>query len=259
MSRVFKSWAGDTPARRGPRFTVLRDLAELWRPSARGPVDPAHRGRRVPRLGWNQLHAVSPLVTALPRFELEVVGREALVGIQTPFVLAVNAAGTLDRQILWLALPRKLRPRSHGLSRALSDGRTVVVFSADPAGGRLVGEFPATAAELATQHSVDIVPVGIVGSYRLADTLKLRLHSRPKVSVRFGSPVHVRGRAIDEITQDVQVRVESLVGEGDLSWWEVEQRRRGIVAATPVVGARWRRLWQQAQPRPRASRARIWR
>lgn len=258
MSRELKAWARDSEVRRGPRCTLLRDAIDVWRTSTPRLVPTPGRRPRPERLGWSQLQSVGPLIARLPRFELEVVGRDALLGIQTPLVFAVNEAGALDQRILRLALPRVLRPASHSLSRSLSRGRPVVVFSDEPRGGRLVGEFQTIAAELATQHSVAIVPVGIVGSYRLADTLQLRLNTRPKVSVRFGAPVHARGQAIGQITQEVQVRVESLVGEGDLSWWEIEQRRTGARMAQPTPTARWRRLWEQAAPRERSKHRRIW-
>src|SRR5690606_34360853 len=136
----------------------------------------------------------------------------------------------------------------------------VVTFSNEPSGGRLVGEFSMVAAELAAQHSVAIVPVGIVGGFRLSDTLKLRLNRKPKVSVRFGAPSYVRTLGIEEVTQEIQARVEFLVGEGELSWWEVERRRLGGPDGSPAAMPRWRRLWEQAAPRPAAEgRRRIWR
>lgn len=259
MTRQLKAWSHNNRPRRSPRFTFLRDMAATRRPPKLDPNFGRHRPRSGFRLARDYLRRVRLLAALWPRFDVEVVGSDALVGLQTPFVFAVNEAGALDQQVLALALPRALRPTMRRPSKALSRGRNVVVFSAEPRGGRLVGEFADTAAELAKQHSVAVVPVGLVGSFRLADTLKLRLRNKPKVSVRFGAPVHVRARAIDEVTDEIQIRVEHLVGEGELSWWDVERRRRDN-PTTPVEGvARWRRLWDQAEPKPGSARRRIWR
>lgn len=205
------------------------------------------------------LRGRATLAQLLAPFRIETVGRDALVGLEAPFVLAVNEAGRLDQQILALALPRRLRPALRRPSSALSRGRNVVVFSNDPEAGRSVGEFDTTAAELAAQHGVPVVPVGIVGSYRLPDTLQLKLTTRPLVSVRFGSPVRARNRSLEEVTEELQSRVEHLVGEGTLSWWEVERRRGGAPADDAPPRARWIRLWQQGAPRAEARARRIWR
>lgn len=260
MSRELKSWATDSQRRRGPRFTLFGDVAQLLRGPVRRP-DGAPREIEQPtnRLGWQQLSAINLAGLFTPRVDLEVVGSDALVGLDTPFIFVANEAGRLDHQLLRAALPRRLRPHARGLSRALSKGRNVVVFSEDPHGGRSVGEFGTVAAELAKQHSVAIVPVGIVGTFRLAQTLKLRLVRKPKVSVRFGAPIYARGQSLDDVTREVQASVEHLVNEGELSWWEVQRRRLGGPDTRPATMPRWRRLWEQAAPRPSTpARRRIW-
>lgn len=259
MTRQLKSWARSHKPRRGPKLTLLNDLAVMGLRRPPQQTSQPRRSRSSLRLARDYARRIRVLAALWPRFDVEVVGGDALVGLETPFVLAVNEAGTLDQQVLALALPRGLRPTTRRPSRALSKGRNVVVFSSEPCGERLVGEFDFTAAELAKQHSVAVVPVGLVGSFRLADTLKLRLRNKPKVSVRFGAPMHVTTRSIDDVTDEVQARVEHLVGEGELSWWDVERRRTSgdEPAAQPV--ARWRRLWDQAEPRGEAARRRIWR
>lgn len=260
MSRSLKSWADDGKPRRGPRFTFFRDLATMWRPGVRRPTGVPPKEEQAPRrLSWQQLGAINFAQMFATQIDLSTVGRDALVGLERPFIFAVNEAGPLDHRLLSIALPRRLRPRSRSLSRALSQGRNVVVFSQEPVGGRVVGEFDTTAAELARQHSVAIVPVGIIGSFRLADTLKLPLNRKPKVSVSFGSPIHIGARSLDDTTREVQARVEHLVGEGELSWWEVEQRRLGGPDVEHTSMPRWRRLWEQAAVRPKPSRRRIWR
>lgn len=259
MSRQLKAWARSHKPRRGPRITLLNDIATM---GIRGKTQKTSQPRRSGgslRLARDYVRRIRLLAALWPRFDIEVVGSDALVGLETPFVLAVNEAGTLDQQVLALALPRGLRPVTRGPSKALIKGRNVVVFSGEPCGGRLVGEFDDTAAELAKQHLVAIVPVGLVGSFRLADTLKLRLRNKPKVSVRFGAPVHVRARSIDEVTDEVQTRVEHLVGEGELSWWDVERRREGGPSTASARVPKWRRLWDQADVKRGTDHRRIWR
>ncbi|WP_297740494.1 hypothetical protein [uncultured Tessaracoccus sp.] len=259
MTRQLKSWARSHKPRRGPKITLFSDLATMgFRRQAPQTSQPRRTGNNL-RLARDYARRIRVLAALWPRFDVEVVGGDALVGLETPFVLAVNEAGTLDQQVLALALPRALRPTTRRPSHALSKGRNVVVFSGEPIGERLVGEFDVTAAELAKQHSIAIVPVGLVGSFRLADTLKLRLRNKPKVSVRFGAPVHVATRSIDDVTDEVQARVEHLVGEGELSWWDVERRRTSGDAPASPRAAKWRRLWDQAEPRNDGARRRIWR
>lgn len=260
--RELKSWAYDSKPKRRFKVTILGDLAGLFLRPARKPEGaPIRKAESGGRLGWHQLGFGSATANwRLPMVDIETVGSDALVGLERPFIFAVNDGGSLDGQLLNAALPRGLRPSNGRPSKALSQGRNVVVYSSEPDGGRLVGEFSTVAAQLATQHSAPIIPVGIVGSFRLSDTLKLRLDRKPKVSVRFGSAVYPRGRTIEQLTFDVQSRVEQLVGEGELTWWDVERRRGGGEQETPREMARWRRLWGQAAPRSRGvERTRVWR
>lgn len=262
MSRTLKSWARDSGDRRPrPRFTLLPDLLSMWLTRSRRPKGaPPRVEQQGSRVGVQELYSLNLRRLFSLRVNLEVVGDGSLLGVQRPMIFAVNEAGSLDLQLLRRALPAPLRPASRSLSQALRKRRNVVVFSDDPDSGRLVGEFDTTVAELAHQHFVPIIPVGIVGSYRLYHTLKLRLVRPPKVSVRFGAPLYPSGATIEEVTRQVQARVEHLVGEGDLTWWEVERRRDGGPAVTTPAWPRWRRLWEQAAPRENAGRARrIWR
>lgn len=256
MTRELKKWSCGG-GRRRKRFALVADVAQVFLPSA----VPAGAGeRRKSRRGTRLSDVRTSFLSALfwPRVEVEVVGAESLLGLETPMVFAVNEIGAYDMQILRMALPRSLRPREHQLTRALAKRRNVAVTSNEPKDGRLVGEFSTVAAELAKQHSVSIVPVGIVGSYGLADKLQLPLKRRPKVSVRFGAPVSVLGKSIEEATDQVQARVEALVGEGELSWWEVEQRRVRTGVQPMAEVPRWRRLWEQGQRRDGDGQNRIW-
>lgn len=192
------------------------------------------------------------------RVDFEVVGADALTGVQTPFVLGVNHCGQLGYQVLRMALPRRLRPVLQGPSRALGRRKNAVVMSQHPSGGRLVGEFDSEAAALASQHNVALIPVGVVGTIGLREILRLALRTKPKVSIRFGAPIYLRGRSLGEATGVLQARVERLVAEGDLSWWEVERRRGTDVAEEPEAAPRWRRLWRQGAPRTEEKGSRIW-
>lgn len=263
MSRELPSWAQTKRASKKPRLTLPADLLDALRatlsrrkPSGVPPKPvPSHEfTTRAERPGRHLTLRLLGL-----RFEIELVGDDSLTGLRRPFVLAANEQGALDYQLLRLSLPSSLRPTNITPSRSLARGRNVVVFTDDPSAGRQVGEFSDVAAGVAGQHNVAVVPVGLVGTFKLKDILKLPLRARPKVSIRFGAPIYPRGQSITEATDELQRRVEQLVLEGDLSWWTVE-RRRAEGPRPPVDEAvpRWRRLWDQAAP-TRDAGPRIWR
>ncbi|MFT3886854.1 MAG: hypothetical protein QM713_01635 [Arachnia sp.] len=262
MTRTLPSWA---QARRGkprPALTLPGDLVQAargvllhQRPAGAPPKPRVARdlGLRTKLTGRHLSLRLMSL-----RFDIEIVGAGNLDGVRQPLVFAANEQGVLDYQLLRLALPSRLRPTMIAPSRALARGRNVVVFTDEPAAGRIVGEFSTVAAGLANQHNVAIVPVGLVGTFKLKDILKLPVTTRPKVSIRFGAPIYVRGRHLAEATARTQESVEQLVLEGDLTWWTVERRR--VEGLAPVAGRpapRWRRLWDQAAPTG-SDRGRIW-
>lgn len=263
MKRELPSWALGRRQSRRPHFTLLGDLSRavtrtLRRRRPAGapprPIVAFEPGLRAERPGRHLTLRLLGL-----RFDIDLVGEDSLTGLRQPFVMAANEQGVLDYQLLRMSLPSRLRPTMIAPSRALARGRNVVVFTDDPSAGRQVGEFSAVAAGIAGQHNVAVVPVGLVGTFKLKDILKLPLTTRPKVSIRFGAPLYPRGRSLEQATADVQHRVEQLVHEGDLSWWTVERRRfEGPSAPGPDRTPRWRRLWEQAAP-ARQSEARIWR
>lgn len=263
MNRQLPSWAQSRKRSRRPRVTILEDLAAAAgrvvrrRRPAGAPARPAVTLKAALRAERPGLHLKLRLLGL--RFDIELVGDDSLTGLRQPFVMAANEQGVLDYQLLRMALPSRLRPTMIAPSRALARGRNVVVFTDDPSAGRQVGEFSDVAAGLADQHNVAVVPVGLVGTFKLKDILKLPLNARPKVSIRFGAPLYPRGRSLEQATAELQHRVEQLVHEGDLSWWTVEQRRVDTPAAPAVEQTpRWRRLWDQAAP-ARDPRPRIWR
>ncbi|MDO5065732.1 MAG: lysophospholipid acyltransferase family protein [Propionibacteriaceae bacterium] len=181
------------------------------------------------------------------RLEYQVAGLGALDGLDAPVILACNEQGVLDWRVLQAALPARLYATSGRPQRALGRGRSVVIFSesAGPAGG--VGEFSELPAELANLYNVPVVPVAMVGTYHLNEVLRLALRRRPKVSVRFGSPIYVRGQSLTEATAEIQAAVAALFNRGDLSWWALQHRGPVTGEAQPM--SRWRRRWQQSAPR----------
>ncbi|SHI61801.1 hypothetical protein SAMN02745244_00701 [Tessaracoccus bendigoensis DSM 12906] len=263
MSRDLPSWAQSTKKKKRPRLTLLNDLldalsATLQRRRPGGvPPNPVPARQLWPRAERPGRHLTLRLLAL--RFDIELVGDDSLTGLRRPFVLAANEQGVLDLQLLRMAMPSQLRPTNIALSRALARGRNVIVFTDEPAAGRQVGEFSDVAAGLASQHNVAVVPVGLVGTFKLKELLKLPLRARPKVSIRFGAPLYPRGRGLQDATAELQRNVEQLVHEGELSWWTVERRRTGSPSPHGAEPApRWRRLWDQAAP-PADTRARIWR
>ena len=263
MSRGLPSWAQSRRRRRRPRLTLHTDLLAVLKGALRRgrpagapprPVTEHELGTRTERPGR---HLTLRLLSL--RFDIELVGDDSLTGLRRPFVLAANEQGAIDYQLLRMALPSRLRPTNITPSRSLARGHNVVVFTDEPMAGRQVGEFSDVAAGIAGQHNVAVVPVGLVGTFKLKELLKLPLRERPKVSIRFGAPIYPRGRGLEESTAELQRHVEQLVHEGDLSWWAVERRRAaGPAAPSAEPVPRWRRLWDQGAPTKEA-RPRIWR
>lgn len=263
MSRELASWAHTRKHKTRPRLTWPRDVVESIRRLVRrrvpasAPPMPPHLGRGRLRAQLSGRHLMLKILSL--RLDMELVGADALRGLQQPLVFAANEQGVLDYQLLRRSLPSRMRPTISRPSRALARGRNVVIFAEGAVGGRLVGEFDTVPADLASQHDVALVPVGLVGTFKLKDIMKLALRTKPKVLIRFGAPIYVRGRSLSDATKELQQRVDRLVHEGELSWWTVEQRRTGgpdPLSVTPKP--RWRRLWEQAAP-TQQGRGRIWR
>lgn len=259
--RTLPTWsAGRSGRRPRPRLTWAQDM---WRlvTSGSGPAGRRRDGAMAPpsreRLGLSDLTRVPALLSSLTwRVDYRVLGLERLRGIQPPVVLASNETGPLDWRVLRAVLPAGFRTTVRRPSRALSRGRSVVVFTGDPIARGGVGEFSTVAAELANQHNVPIVPVGILGTLGLTEALKLSLRLRPRVTVRFGAPVYVRGRTLADATAEIQSAVGHLAGSHQPTWWE--SLRTGDDPAPVERQPRWRRQWEQTAPAQRPRGPRIW-
>lgn len=263
MTRDLESWAQPARERRGPRLTWFADMfgfrGSLFGLRNLRPTGAPPRARHVrDRLAAADVRRAPDLLNLLTwRLDYQVAGLDGLKGLQGPVVFAANESGALDWQVLRAVLPPRLRTTNHRLSRSLAAGRSVVVFSEESVVDGEVGEFTSVAAELANQYNVPLVPVALVGTFKLKEVLRLALATKPRVSVRFGAPLYVRGRSLLTTTGELQAAVGELFHSGDLSWWAVQRRSE---APTTVVEPmpRWRRLWQQTAPRRSSGRRRIW-
>lgn len=263
MSRKLPSWALPSSRATRPRITWFSDMLSFARTGfglrVRRPAGAPPRDQlELLRLSLADLRRTPDLLRTLAwRLDYRVAGLDALRGLQGPVIFATNEAGALDWQVLRAMLPARLRTSNREPSRSLSRGASVVLFSDPSVVAGEVGEFTPVAAQLAHQHNVPIVPVALVGTFNLNDVLRLTLSRKPMVSVRFGTPVYVRGRGVAEATAEVQAAVEQLYHTGELSWWTAQRHATPTPSTEPVP--RWRRLWQQTAPRPEARRSRIWR
>jgi hypothetical protein len=116
--------------------------------------------------------------------------------------------------------------------------------------GWAVGEFSTVPADLANQHSVPIVPVGI-GTFKLQDTLKLAALAQGLVG--FGRPS--TPQPVPDGGHN-HCRPASRLVHGGPVWWTVQRRQGAASPATPPPPP-WRRLWTS---RPQVgTRVRIWR
>lgn len=255
MTRQLPSWAIGGSATPKRKLTLPGDLLSALRYTVtrRKPAGAPRKEYRVrdvvPRAELTGRHLLLRILSL--RFDIEFVGAGNLDGLRQPFVFGANEQGAMDYHLFRLALPKRLRPTMIAPSRALARGQNVVVFTDNPQAGRPVGEFSSVAASLANQHNVPLVPIGLVGTFKLNDLIKLPVTTRPKVSIRIGAPLYVRGRRLSQATTELQDTVEQLVHEGDLTWWQIEQRRVTVPQPpTPEPIPRWRRLWDQAAPAP---------
>ena len=123
MARELSTWALDRPKRRGPRVTLPGDLVRFarsgWGGRTKPPTGAPPRESRDIRVSLSDV--LAPHITGWLnlRVDFEVVGADALTGLQTPFVFGVNHCGQLGYQILRMSLPGRLRPRLRP-SRAIS-------------------------------------------------------------------------------------------------------------------------------------------
>lgn len=262
MSRRLSPWALKQRRAQRPRLTWPGDMGRFARTgfgafSTRPATAPEPPLSRPSRLGLQDLKFGPGTFDLLARrFDYQVGGIDALEGLEGPVVFATSEQGVMDWPVLRSILPSRLRTQQHNVERALIRGRSVAVFSEEVVTGPGVGEFSTRAAELANQHNIPIVPVAILGTFKLNEMLRLPLRTKPRVSIRFGAPIWVRGRSIGEATALVQATVGELSARGEVSWWAGMQRV-AHQAEPPLPQPRWRRLWDQTVLRPRAP-LRIW-
>lgn len=262
MTRDLSTGAPQSRQHQRRQLTWLGDMAgfastmfglRTRRPSDAPPPPPERRSR----LSASELRRIPDIFNKLAwRLDYQLMGQDALTGLEAPVIFAVNEQGALDWQVLKLVLPPSLRTTHRRLSRALTNRRSVAIFTDDPLVADTVGDFTTVAADLATQYSIPIVPVAMGGTFKLKEILRLSLKSKPRVWICFGAPIYVHGRTLQETTAEVQAAVGELFRSEQLSWWEVQ---RGATAparqADPMP--RWRRLWGQTAP-PAQSRRHLW-
>ncbi len=263
MSGDLNPWSKPAQKASSPRLTWPQDMAgfagtlfglRTRTPSGAPPRATEHR----PRLSTSDLRRIPDIFNALAwRLDYQVMGINALTGLQAPVIFAANEQGALDWQVLKLVLPPRLRTTHRRLSRALAQGRSVAVFTDDPLVADQVGEFTTVAADLATQYGIPIVPVALGGTFKLKEILRLALQSKPRVWVRFGAPIYVHGRSLSETTGVVQAAVGELFRSEQLSWWAVQQGASAPVCPVDPM-PRWRRMWGQTEPRREEGRQ-LWR
>ena len=248
MSRKLQSWAVESRSWNRPRLTWLSDVMELigsrtgLRSVGAGsaPQDQTRRFSAATQPEKRRRGRQRP-------FDHAVTGLGMLEGLQLPAILAVSGSGYLDWPVLEAALPTQLQAKLGDASRTLGRGTTAVLFSDWPARGQDVGRFTPTCARLAKRFDAPVVPVALVGAHRLEELIALDPGIRPRVEVRFGSPIHVRNEELAEATARVQDAVEDLF------------RRGGAPAiAQPGGLSPWLRLWRQSRVTGGEPSPRIW-
>lgn len=234
------------------RFAATGFGLRTPRPSTAPEPDPP----TAPRLSLQELTRSPALIDLFAqRLDYQIAGISSLEGLDAPVIFAANEQSVLDWPVLRRILPPRLRTSRRSLRRALQMGRSAVIFAEAPESG--VGRFTRRPAELANQFNVPIVPVAILGTFNLKAIMRLSLRAKPKVAVRFGAPIYVRGRTIGDVTEELQLAVGELFARGEISWW-AGQKPLASVDSTQGRAPRWRRLWDQTAPR-QEPRSVVWR
>jgi 1-acyl-sn-glycerol-3-phosphate acyltransferase len=133
-------------------------------------------------------------------------------------------------------------------AKLLAKGWTVVIF---PEGTRssdgFLRPFRLSAAELAIECQVPVVPVGILGTYAAMPRGSYwPVPGRPRVAARYGMPMMPRaGEAANEFGTKIADAVKQLLAEDAATWWKTQ---RGLAVAPEPPSASWRRIWQQSDP-----------
>jgi 1-acyl-sn-glycerol-3-phosphate acyltransferase len=133
-------------------------------------------------------------------------------------------------------------------AKLLAKGWTVVIF---PEGTRssdgFLRPFRLSAAELAVECQVPVVPVGILGTYAAMPRGSYwPVPGRSRVAVRYGMPMMPRaGETANEFGTKIAEAVKQLLAEDAATWWKTQ---RGLAVAPGPPSASWRRIWQQSDP-----------
>lgn len=258
----------------------LREFPTGW---ARTPAARAARSAL-------QAGGLAPVVRAEVTPVISGIDRLTALG-DAPAVLVANHASHLDTALLLTALPPQLRRRTAVAAAAdyffdawwraagtallfgtvpierrggapsrtpgqlLEDGWLIVVF---PEGTRSrdgwVSRFRLGAANLALEHDVPLVPVGLRGTHAaMPRGRSWPVAGRPRVSVTVGRPLHAReGEDAVALTARAQDAVARLLDEDSSDWWSALRRAASGDTPDPAgpEAAPWRRRWEGSRPIP---------
>jgi 1-acyl-sn-glycerol-3-phosphate acyltransferase len=249
------------------------------------PVRRTGWARLAPVRGLREFVQVVGVKNVIRReLAVEVYGLDELRQLNGPALIVANHASHLDTAVLVSTLPAKRRRRTavgvasgyffdswvrtgasaiafnafpieHGdgeltstPAKLLAKGWTVVIF---PEGTRssdgFVRPFRLSAARLAIDCQVPVVPVGILGTYAAMPRGSYwPVPGGPRVSVRYGAPIMPRAdEATDEFGTKIADAVKQLLAEDAATWWKT---RRGLAVVPGPPSASWRRIWEQSDP-----------
>jgi 1-acyl-sn-glycerol-3-phosphate acyltransferase len=215
---------------------------------------------------------------------VEVYGLNELRQLDGPALIVPNHASHLDTAVLLSTLPANRRRRTavgiasdYFFDSPVRTSASAIAFNAFPiedgdgalasTAGKLLGKgwsvvifpegtrssdgflrpFRLSAAQLAIECQVPVVPVGILGTYAAMPRGSYwPVPGRPRVSVRYGAPIvsHPSERA-GELGARIADAVRQLLAEDAATWWKIQ---RGLAEVPDPPAANWRRIWQQSDP-----------